>query len=114
MHLFRPSIDACHIEATPETKQQKTLGSVPVPLLSSFHKSIFTSKGFDLNFCAPLADKKTCSCNPSWDGRIMSIGSKDQTLLIWYSDLLACRRHQYKFCQSGGKMLLTLAKGSLH
>jgi hypothetical protein len=30
--------NACHIEATPEAKQQKTLGFVPVPLPSSFHK----------------------------------------------------------------------------
>lgn len=88
MHLFRPSIMPVILKLRQKQNNKKPSDSSQCHYPLAFI-NIFTSKGFDLNFCAPLADKTTCSCNTSSDGRNISIGSKDRTLLIWYSDLLA-------------------------
>jgi hypothetical protein len=68
-----------------------------VRLLSSFHKSIYLHLK-DLIWISVLLWQITrlAHATPSLDGRNMRIGSKDQTLIIWYSDLLACPQHQYK------------------
>ncbi len=89
MHLLRPSIMPVilKLHQKQNNKKPSDLSQCHYPL--AFIKNIFTSKELDLNFCPLLADKKTCSCNTSLDGRNISIGSKDQTLLLWYSDLLA-------------------------